>query len=135
MVYSPGKTLGGTKMCYSVDTWRSREWDSPFYRCLAMRTEFKRSRSSSYAGAHASCSSRNSTRANVPSVMRSFRGQANQQTPNTMLPLLNVELRGTSVLSSSNFTPSGVESTITGVNKPICLLDGSGGCGLKWYGT
>lgn len=85
--------------------------------------------SSSWIGTHESCPWRISTRVNVPSVRRSFLGQADQKTTVTVSPLLKVEFWGTSELTSPNLTPRGVLSTTTGVSKPICLSRRSGGCG------
>lgn len=85
--------------------------------------------SSSYAGSQLSLPWRISTSANVPSVMRSFLGQADQNVTVTLLPLLKVAFRGTSALTSPNLTRGGVASITTGVRKLICLSRRSGGCG------
>jgi len=65
----------------------------------------------------------------VPSVIRSFLGQADQKTTVTVSPLLNVEFWETSELQSPKCTPGGVASIATGVSKLICLSRRSGGCG------
>lgn len=83
--------------------------------------------SSSYTGSQESFPLKISTRANVPSVMRSFLGHADQKTTVTLSPFLKVAFLGTSELTSPNFTPIGVASTTTGVSKLICLLSRSGG--------
>ena len=65
----------------------------------------------------------------MPSVMRSFRGHADQNTTVTVSPFLKVESFETLVLTSPNLNPSGVESITTPGSKLICLSSRSGGCG------
>ena len=85
--------------------------------------------SSSYTGSQLSVPWSISTKANVPSVMRSFLGQAETKTTLTMSPLLYVAFLGTSDLASPKFEPIGAMSKTTGGRKPSCLLRRSGGCG------
>lgn len=65
----------------------------------------------------------------MPSVIRSFLGQADQKVAETVSPLRKVPLTGTSTLMSPNLTPKGVESMTTGGSRLICFFRRSGGAG------